>query len=182
MKKALAWLDANFEDALCGVLLITIMCMLMAQVFVRAVFGHGLTVSEEISRFSFLFLVYIASSLVASKGAHIRVMAQMVFFPKAARTAMLLAADALWLLFNAVVIVQGTKLIISMAARPMISGSLLIDLKPIYAVLPLAFALQSLRILQRWVRYFSGKTPLVEDEVGMLEEDGAKGKGGGHES
>ena len=75
MKKLLAWLDVHFEDALCGILLVGIMSMLMAQVVVRFVFGHGLTFSEELCRFSFLYLVYFAASLVAGKGAHIRVTA-----------------------------------------------------------------------------------------------------------
>ena len=35
MKNLLAWLDVHFEDALCGVLLVGIMIMLMAQVVVR---------------------------------------------------------------------------------------------------------------------------------------------------
>lgn len=43
MKNLLAWLDVHFEDALCGVLLVGIMIMLMAQVVVRFAFGHGLT-------------------------------------------------------------------------------------------------------------------------------------------
>ncbi len=181
MKKALAWLDANFEDVICGVLLLTIMTMLFAQVLVRAFFGHGLTISEEISRFSFLFLVYIASSLVASKGAHIRVLAHMTFYSAKLRTCSLILADLMWLVFNAVVIVQGTLLIISMTERPMISGSLLIDLKPIYAVLPFAFFLQSLRIIQRWYKYFTGSVVLVEDEVEILEEKIRQEQGGKNE-
>ena len=46
MKNLLAWLDVHFEDALCGVLLVGIMIMLMAQVVVRFAFGPGLTFSE----------------------------------------------------------------------------------------------------------------------------------------
>lgn len=171
MKKVFSWLDANFEDAICGVLLLIIMGMLIAQVFVRAVFGHGLTTSEEISRFSFLFLVYFGSSLVASKGAHIRVTAQMKFFPRPIPTLMFLLADLLWLTFNGFVIYYGTMLIISMTKRPMISGGLLIDLKPIYAVLPVAFSLQSFRIIQRWYRFLAGKASLVKDEVSIIEEE-----------
>ena len=46
MKNLLAWLDVHFEDALCGVLLVGIMIMLMAQVVVRFAFGHGLSVAQ----------------------------------------------------------------------------------------------------------------------------------------
>lgn len=122
MKNLLAWLDVHFEDALCGVLLVGIMIMLMAQVVVRFAFGHGLTFSEELCRFSFLYLVYFAASLVACKGA---------------------------------------LLIDSMSTRPMVSGSMLLDLRYVYFAVPAAFTLQSFRILQRWYRHFRGGVSIL---------------------
>ena len=92
MKNLLAWLDVHFEDALCGVLLVGIMIMLMAQVVVRFAFGHGLTFSEELCRFSFLYLVYFAASLVACKGAHIRVTAHTQKLPAPVRVGLLMLA------------------------------------------------------------------------------------------
>ena len=164
MKKILSWLDAHFEDFTCGVLLLVVMSMLMAQVFVRFVFGHGLTFSEELTRFCFLFFVYISTSLVAMKGMHIRVTGQMKLFPRKAALGLYALADTSWLTFNAVVIWQGAKLIQSMATFPMISGGLLIDLRYVYVILPVAFALQSLRIMQRWYRFSRGTLKLVPDE------------------
>ena len=142
MKNLLAWLDVHFEDALCGVLLVGIMIMLMAQVVVRFAFGHGLTFSEELCRFSFLYLVYFAASLVACKG-------------------LLMLADLLWLGFNATVIYQGALLIDSMSTRPMVSGSMLLDLRYVYFAVPAAFTLQSFRILQRWYRHFRGGVSIL---------------------
>ena len=77
------------------------MIMLMAQVVVRFAFGHGLTFSEELCRFSFLYLVYFAASLVACKGAHIRVTAHTQKLPAPVRVGLLMLADLLWLGFNA---------------------------------------------------------------------------------
>ena len=136
MKNLLAWLDVHFEDALCGVLLVGIMIMLMAQVVVRFAFGHGLTFSEELCRFSFLYLVYFAASLVACKGAHIRVTAHTQKLPAPVRVGLLMLADLLWLGFNATVIYQGALLIDSMSTRPMVSGSMLLDLPYPPAVVP----------------------------------------------
>lgn len=161
MKTVLAWLDKHFEDALCGVLLVSIMVMLMAQVIIRILFGHGLTFSEELCRFSFLYLVYFAASLVAAKGAHIRVTAHTQKLPAPARIALLMLADACWLGFNATVIYQGSLLIESMSTRPMVSGSMLLDLRYVYFAVPAGFALQSFRILQRWYRHFYSRLDLV---------------------
>lgn len=165
MKKMLHWLDVHFEDALCGALLVGIMIMLMAQVVVRFLFGHGLTASEELCRFSFLYMVYFAASLVACKGAHIRVTAHTRHLPRPLRVGLLVLADLCWLGFNATVIYQGVLLLHSMAARPMVSGSLLLDLRYVYVAVPAAFLLQSFRILQRWARHFRGRLSILGDEA-----------------
>lgn len=162
--KTLHWLDENFEDVICGLLLTVIMIFLFAQVVVRFLFGSGLAVAEEVSRLSFLFLVYFGSSLAAAKGAHIRVTAQLRFLPRVLGMACLLTADLLWLSFNGVVIWQGCMLVENMATRPMLSGVLLIDLRPVFAMVPLAFALQSFRIVQHWFRYFRGRAQLPLEE------------------
>lgn len=165
MKKALLWLDAHFEDALCGTLLVGIMIMLMAQVVVRFLFGHGLTASEELCRFSFLYLVYFAASLVACKGAHIRVTAHTKRLPVPVRVGLLLLADVCWLGFNATVVHQGLLLLQSMATRPMVSGSMLLDLRYVYAAVPAAFLLQSFRIVQRWLRHFRGRLSVLGEAI-----------------
>lgn len=161
--RILHWLDKNFEDVICGVLLVGIMTLLMAQVTVRFTIGYGITFSEELSRFMFLYLVYFAASLVACKGAHIRVTAHLKLMPRAVQIVARALSDMLWLGFNAVVLWQGTKLIISMASRPMISGAMLIDMRYVYIALPLAFALICFRMIQRWVRYFRGTVDILND-------------------
>lgn len=162
------WLNKNLEELLCGILLVCIMCMLMGQVLVRFIFGYGLTFSEELCRYCFLYFIYFGSSLVAAKGLHIRVTAQMLKMPARLRMAMLMLADMLWLVFNGVVIWQGSLLFIAMGQRSMVAGSLQIDLRWIYVAVPLAFALQSFRVIQRWYGWFRHGTPLLGNEI--LEE------------
>ena len=161
MKKTLHWLDAHFEDALCGALLVGIMIMLMAQVVVRFLFGHGLTASEELCRFSFLYMVYFAASLAASKNLHIRVTAQLKLLPKAGQTFLLLVTDLVWLVFCGIVVQVGTDFIISMSKRPMVSGALMFDMRYVYMAVPLAFALQAVRLIERWWRIFTKRDALA---------------------
>ena len=161
MKNLLAWLDVHFEDALCGVLLVGIMIMLMAQVVVRFAFGHGLTFSEELCRFSFLYLVYFAASLAASKNLHIRVTAQLKLLPKLGQMLLLLTTDIIWLVFCIIVVNVGTDFIISMSDRPMVSGALMLDMRYVYAAVPIAFTLQAVRLVERWWRIFTKRDPLV---------------------
>ena len=74
---------------------------------------------------------------------------------------MIMLADLLWLGFNATVIYQGALLIDSMSTRPMVSGSMLLDLRYVYFAVPAAFTLQSFRILQRWYRHFRGGVSIL---------------------
>lgn len=161
----LRWLNKNFEEVFCGILLIGIMFMLMGQVLTRFLFGYGLTFSEELSRYFFLYFVYFCSSLVAAKGLHIRVTAQMLKMPARLKTAMLFLADLLWLTFNGVLVWQGTLLFISMGRRSMVAGSLQIDLRWVYVAVPVAFALQSFRIIQRWVAWRRRGAPILGGEI-----------------
>ena len=137
------------------------MIMLMAQVVVRFLFGHGLTASEELCRFSFLYMVYFAASLAASKNLHIRVTAQLKLLPKAGQTFLLLVTDLVWLVFCGIVVQVGTDFIISMSKRPMVSGALMFDMRYVYMAVPLAFALQAVRLIERWWRIFTKRDALA---------------------
>ena len=162
MKKT-AWVFNNLEEILCGVLTCWIMCLLMLQVVCRYLFGITFSWAEEIMRFSFLYLVYIAASLGAQKAVHIRVTAQLDLMPEKMRVAMLALTDIVWLIFNAVVIVEGLSFVEGMATQKMMSAALMLDMRYVYIALPLGFILMSIRILQNWHRFLKGKKIEVQD-------------------
>ena len=77
MREQLASIWKNLEEYICCALLGVIMTLLMMQVCYRYFGGKSIAWSEEVSRFLFLYLVYFAASLAASKNLHIRVTAQL---------------------------------------------------------------------------------------------------------
>ena len=164
MKKALYWLDANLENVISGISLLVIIAMMFTQVMIRFIWGSGLAAAEELSRFSFLILVYFGSSFAAARCAHIRVTAHLKYLPPWMMYTALLLGDILWLCFNGIVIYQGCSLIAGMAQRPMISGALLWDMRPIFAIVPVTFALQVIRVIQVWFKHFthSKNDPMAE--------------------
>ena len=95
-----------------------IMTLLMMQVCYRYFGGKSIAWSEEVSRFLFLYLVYFAASLAASKNLHIRVTAQLKLLPKLGQMLLLLTTDIIWLIFCIIVVNVGTDFIISMSDRP----------------------------------------------------------------
>ena len=148
MREQLASIWKNLEEYICCALLGVIMTLLMMQVCYRYFGGKSIAWSEEVSRFLFLYLVYFAASLAASKNLHIRVTAQLKLLPKLGQMLLLLTTDIIWLIFCIIVVNVGTDFIISMSDRPMVSGALMLDMRYVYAAVPIAFTLQYRNILR----------------------------------
>ena len=57
--------------------------------------------------------------------------------------------------------VRPRDFIIRMSDRPMVSGALMLDMRYVYAAVPIAFTLQAVRLVERWWRIFTKRDPLV---------------------
>lgn len=144
------------------------MTLLMMQVCYRYFGGKSIAWSEEVSRFLFLYLVYFAASLAASKNLHIRVTAQLKLLPKLGQMLLLLTTDIIWLIFCIIVVNVGTDFIISMSDRPMVSGALMLDMRYVYAAVPIAFTLQAVRLVERWWAHLHQARSLSRSQRGGI--------------
>lgn len=154
----------RFELVFSNLSLALLVVVLGMQVFFRYVLHTGLTWSEEISRFAFVWFVYISASLAAQRGTHIRVTLFIRWFPGGRQYALLLA-DMIWIAFNACVVMAGVLLIQRTLKYPVYSTALFLPLAWIYLVIPLAHALMILRILQRQWNYWRHGVPVVAAEA-----------------
>ncbi|MCG8400283.1 MAG: TRAP transporter small permease [Firmicutes bacterium] len=150
MIEKLKWLEKNFEELLCAIFMSTTVGLLFFQVVYRYGFGKSVAWTEELSRFAFLALVYFGTSLAAKHGSHIRVTAQFKILPKLSQKYVILLSDLIWLAFNVVVMIEGFKLFNSMAAYPLVSPVMDFNLRWVFLIIPVSFALQSFRIVQRY--------------------------------
>lgn len=155
---------ARLELVIANLSLALLVVVLAAQIFFRYVLHTGLAWSEEISRFAFIWFVYISASLAAQRGTHIRVTLFTRWFPGGKRVALLLA-DAIWIGFNAFVVVAGILLIQRTLQFPVYSTSLFLPLAYIYTVIPIAHALMILRIAERQWRAWRHGVPLLAEEA-----------------
>lgn len=160
----------RFELVFANLTLALLVVVLALQVFFRYVLHTGLTWSEEISRFAFVWFVYVSASLAAQRGTHIRVTMFLRWFPGGRRYPLLLA-DIIWIAFNAFVVWAGVLLIERTLRYPVYSTALFLPLAWIYLVIPLAHALMILRILQRQWNHWRHGAPLIADEAGAGPED-----------
>lgn len=142
----------NFEKNVANISLATLVLVLLLQVFFRYVLKIGISWSEEVSRFLFIWFVYISASYAVQVGTHIRVSLVVDFMPASLQRPMQIISDFLWIGFNAIVIVSGVQLITGMIEYPVYSTSLLVPMAVIYIIIPLSHALMIVRILQSYRR------------------------------
>ena len=67
-------LDKYLTSAMNGVIVISLalmVIMVFSNVVLRYVFNSGITASEELSRFCFLWLIFVGSVLALKEGGHL---------------------------------------------------------------------------------------------------------------
>ena len=141
----------NLERKVSNVCLAALVVVLAMQVFYRYVLQIGLSWSEEVSRFLFIWFVYVSASYAVQMGTHIRVSFFVDLLPQRMVRAVQILSDVIWVGFNLAVIISGILLIKSMIEFPVYSTSLVLPLSAIYVVIPLAHALMIVRIVQAHV-------------------------------
>jgi TRAP-type C4-dicarboxylate transport system permease small subunit len=158
MSKTFAFLDDHLEKILCSLLLSVLVACLGYQVFMRYVFKSGVTWAEELSRFAFIWTIYLGVALAAKQEQHVRVTAQYLLIPQRLRPFLWLAADAVWVGFNLLFTIQGIGLVQHAFQFPEATPSLGWSAAYIYTIIPIGFLLMTLRLLQLYYRGFKNGT------------------------
>ncbi|MEM6659310.1 MAG: TRAP transporter small permease [Pseudomonadota bacterium] len=138
----------NLESYLCRFLLATFVCLLFLQVIVRTVFNFSFSWIEELSIYMFVWFVFFGASYAAKMGAHNRVTFQFKFLPPRAIKYIEAFADLFWICFNLYFVYLALDFIFNRMNRFQSSQTLGFHLSWVYIVLPIAFALMTVRIIQ----------------------------------
>lgn len=161
------WFDNNLEQLVVSVCTLAMIAVLAVNVFLRFLFGHSISESEELARYLFLYAVFSAASLAAQKDAHIRVTAFTDPLPQRFLRPIIVIADSIWLAFNLFVVWSGWELVASMFEFPYRSPALGLPMQYVYMVVPLCFSGMCFRIIQRYYRRlrYGWEAGTVEKEV-----------------
>lgn len=138
----------NIESYLCRTLLAIFVCLLFLQVIVRTLFGFSFSWLEELSVYMFVWFVFFGASYAAKMGAHNRVTFQFKFLPPGYIKYIEAFADLFWLFFNVVFVYLAIDFIFNKMNKFQSSQTMGFHLSWVYIVLPLAFSLMTIRILQ----------------------------------
>ncbi|MBW1696877.1 MAG: TRAP transporter small permease [Deltaproteobacteria bacterium] len=147
----------NFEDYVSAVAMVMMVSILFAQVFTRYLLQGSITWAEELSRFAFLWMMFLASSLAARQRSHIRVTAPILLLPKKMRLYVIVAADVIWVVFNIVVAYHSVLMVRNAFKFIYFSPSLNLNMAYMFLVIPISFVLMTVRIIVGYYRQFTGK-------------------------
>lgn len=90
----------NFEEYVCAALVLLMVFCLALQVVMRIFTGSSFAWTEELSRYSFLWAVFVGAALAVKRGGHVRITAQFGHLGVRARLFFRILGDAVWVIFN----------------------------------------------------------------------------------
>ncbi len=138
----------NIESYVCRTLLAVFVTLLFIQIISREVFQHSIAWGEELATYLFVWFAYFGASHAAKMAAHNRVTFQFKPFPKIVATISEFFADMIWLAFNVYFVYLSYDFVFNRMNLFWKSQTLGLPMKYFYMVLPIAFALMSIRIIQ----------------------------------
>lgn len=138
----------KIESYLCRGLLATFVTLLFTQIVSRQIFGRSISWIEELSVYLFVWFVFFGASYAARVNAHNRVTFHLKALLGARAKYVEGLADLFWVSFNLYFVYLAIDFIFFRMNRFWKSQTLGIEMKYVYLVLPIAFALMTIRILQ----------------------------------
>ena len=171
--KVLHFFD-NIESYICRTLLAVFVCLLFMQIIGREIFGYSFSWTEELSTYMFVWFVFIGASYAAKMSAHNRVTFQLNFLsPKGVKIVEGIA-DLFWIAFNVYFIYLSFTFVFFKMNLFWKSQTLGVPMKYIYLILPLAFTLMTIRIIQvnylKLVKGIDVRDPDKVDVEKMIQE------------
>jgi C4-dicarboxylate transporter DctM subunit len=153
-KGLLHWLDENFEKPLLFAGLLSIILIITFQTVYRYVItqftdGAGSAVwTEELARFIFIWISYIAAAVAIKKRENIRVDFIFDRLSDKWKTIFWIINNLCFLVLGVVVVVMGTDLVKFQIRYPQIAPALQIPYYLPYMILPIGFGLMCIRLVQ----------------------------------
>lgn len=99
LRKVWSWLDINFEPVLMAILFYAVTLLVTLQVILRFVFSTGFSWGEEVSRFMFVWLMYISIAYATRNQRHIKMSFLINIFSESIKKKIMIFTDILFLIF-----------------------------------------------------------------------------------
>lgn len=138
----------NIESYVCRALLAFFVTLLFVQILARQLFEYSIPWGEELATYLFVWFAFFGASHAAKMAAHNRVTFQFKAFPKVVATISEAIADLIWLCFNLYFVFLSYDFVFNKMNVFWKSQTMGVPMKYFYMVLPIAFTLMSIRVIQ----------------------------------
>ncbi|MED4128577.1 TRAP transporter small permease [Shouchella miscanthi] len=147
--KVFRLIERHVEEVLLVIILSTMVIAIFLQIVMRFVLGTSLGWSEELARYSFIYLVFIGVSYGVKQEKHIRIDTILSFLNEKKQVILSFIVYSLFLLFSIFIIVYGGAMSIEIFRIGQVTPGLGIKMGYVYMAAPLGMVLTSLRISQK---------------------------------
>lgn len=136
----------EFEKVVSCTLLIVVLLVLTWQVFTRYAFSDPSTWSEEISRYLFVWVIFLSGSYAVQENAHIRIDSVVHLWPVKIRKWVLLLGDCIWLAASVAILIISYRWVKMQAGMGTVSIVLDQPMWYFFAAVPAGYALLIIRL------------------------------------
>lgn len=143
--KVLKRLNEHAEEAIMCILLALMVILMVIQVFMRRVMGATLSWSEEVTRYFFVWSVFLSVSFTLRNNSAMKLDVILAIARKAVKKIVVLLSQAAMLIFFGYMTVVAYDVVVTTVQT---SATLGISMKWIYASTLLGFALSVIRLIQ----------------------------------
>lgn len=166
--KIIKWIDEHIEEVFLVLLSTTMVVFIFLQVVLRQ-FGNSLSWSEELARFSFIWLVYIGISYGVKKQRHVKIDIVLQFVKEKQRIILTIIANTLFLAFAILVVIKGYSIADRLLVFGQQSPALHIPMGFVYMATPVGMGLTSIRLIQNLIINIKALMGKSDDDAVKLE-------------
>ena len=139
----------NLEEYMVITLLTLMVILIFSQVVMRYVFQNSLAWSEELSRYLFVWLVWIGASYAAKESRHLKIEAFINLFSGKTKQKIRFLALIIFFAFSVYFAWQGSILIIKLFIAGGVSPAMRIPMYYAYASVPVGSGLMAIRLFEQ---------------------------------
>lgn len=154
MKKFINIMDEKAEEWLLVAMFVAVIIVVCLQVFFRYVVHLSLGWSEELARYTLIWITWISTSYAVKKNSHIRVEVVKNLFASSIKKYIELIVLLLWFSLALFLSVEGTKLLLKIHTTGQVSPSTHTPMWFIYLAVPIGASLMSIRLIQSIYKLF----------------------------
>lgn len=161
--KLIKFLNDKFEEIVLVGMLSIMVILVFLQVVMRYVFESSLTWSEEVSRFFFLWIIWLGAAYATKENTHISIDFITSRLPKNVKEKVVILKYVIWMAFAIFLAYISWKLTFLIFERGQLSAALRIPMGFGYASIPCGITLMIIRLLQNFHKNIKKKGRITNE-------------------